>query len=241
MARRIRTWLAAAVIGLGLAAAPGVPASASGPVVIGTPGKPTISHLTALGAVVSWTPSSSPQVAIYILETLVDGQWLGVGLSGISEPVPPTAMSVKLTPSTTYTYAVVAEDQNGHQSARSPVTTFTAPPRDTALICTAHFNPIVFGTNFLAQISIQNTGTFIVTGGWTLIFAFPGNQQITPNTVYGANVTQSGQTVTATNLSFAPGIDAFGRVGIQFQGTFSGGTFAVPTAYTMNGVPCTVS
>src|SRR5690349_16369596 len=94
MAPRIRTWLLAVVIGLGLVAASGVPASASGPVVIGTPGKPVISHLTALGAVVSWTPSSSPEVALYILETLVNGEWTAVGLSGISEPVPPTAMSV---------------------------------------------------------------------------------------------------------------------------------------------------
>jgi hypothetical protein len=238
MARRIRIWLVAVVLGIGLAAAPGVPAAAS-PVVIGAPGAPTITHLTALGAVVSWTPSSSPQVAIYILETLVGGQWTAVGLSGISEPVPPTAMSVTLTPSTTYTYAVVAEDENGHMSARGPSTTFTSLPRDTALICSAHFNPIVFGTNFLGQVSIRNTGTFILTGGWTLMFAFPGNQQITPNTAFGVNLTQSGHNVTVTSTAGNATIDAFGRVGIQFQGTFSG-TFVVPTAYTMNGIPCTV-
>jgi hypothetical protein len=45
--------------------------------------------------------------------------------------------------------------------------------------------------------------------------------------------------VTATSTIYNSTIDAFGRVGFQFQGTFTA-PFVTPTAYTMNGVACTV-
>jgi hypothetical protein len=213
--RRLSGLFATVVLGLGFAVATSSPAQAA---TLGTPGAPTISRLTAISALASWTPSSSPDASMYILLTLVNGEWTAVGVSG-SRPDTLTSMNVKLQPSTTYTYAVIAEDDNGHRSAQSPSTTFTTPPRDTALVV--------------------NTCSFIVANGWTMGFSFPGNQQITPSTVFGAFVTQTGQNVTVTNNPWTVRIDAFGQVGFGFQGT-SSGTFAEPAAFTVNGTACAV-
>src|SRR5262245_20201012 len=52
---------------------------------------------------------------------------------------------------------------------------------------------------FQAGISIKNTGTTAING-WTLQWAFSGNQQIT--NLWGGNVGSRGETVTVTSLSW---------------------------------------
>jgi hypothetical protein len=228
--------LAGCVFGLGLALVGPSPAQAA---TIAAPGAPTISHLTAISALASWTPSSSPQATMYILLTQVNGGWTAVGVSGF-RPDTLTSMNVKLQPATTYTYAVIAEDDNGNQSPRSPSTTFTTPPRDTALTCQVNFYGIVLSSGFFyANVWLANTSTFIVSNGWTMTFSFPGDQHITPSTVFGAVITQTGPNVTVTNNPWNVFIDAFGQTGFGFQGTFTG-TFVEPNAFTVNGVACSV-
>jgi Cellulose binding domain/Fibronectin type III domain len=231
-----RRRMASCVLGLGLAVVGSSPAQAA---TIAAPGAPAISRLTAISALVSWTPSSSPDATMYILLTQVNGEWTAVGVSGF-RPDTLTSMNVKLQPSTTYTYAVIAEDNNGHQSARSPSTTFTTPPRDTALACQVNFYGIVLGSGFFyANVWLANTSTFIVSNGWTMTFSFPGDERITASTVFGAIITQTGQNVTVTNNPWNVMIDAFGQTGFGFQGTFTG-TFVKPNAFSVNGAACSV-
>ncbi|MBE3008441.1 cellulose binding domain-containing protein [Microbispora sp. NEAU-D428] len=93
-----------------------------------------------------------------------------------------------------------------------------------------------WNNGFTAGISITNTGTSTING-WTLAFTLPSGQSITS----GWNVTyspSSGQ-VSASNVSYNATLAPGATVDIGFQATHTGNT-AEPTAFTLNGVPCTV-
>ncbi|HKF22242.1 MAG TPA: glycoside hydrolase family 44 protein [Candidatus Angelobacter sp.] len=88
---------------------------------------------------------------------------------------------------------------------------------------------------FQAGISIKNTGTTPING-WTLEWAFSGNQQIT--NLWGGNVSAQGETVTVTSLSWDSSIPVGATMNsVGFTGN-STGTNTVPTAFVLNGVVC---
>jgi hypothetical protein len=233
----VRTVLFSGVLAAGLMLATGSPALASGE-TIAAPGTPAVSHLTALGAVIGWTPSPSPGVSDYLLFNLAGGNPQLLGMTTIFDRSL-TSVSVTLTPETTYVVALYAEDANGNRSPLSPSTTFTTPPRDTTIHCQVHFFAAVTATGFYTNMLLTNSGTFVING-WTLAFSWPGNQVITSPSFFGGVLTQTGQRVTVTNGQFNVRLDAFQSTGVGFQGTYSG-TFVAPTGYTLNGVPCEIT
>jgi len=93
-----------------------------------------------------------------------------------------------------------------------------------------------WATGFGASVTIANTGTATING-WTLVFAFPGNQTVTQ--LWNAGFTQTGATVTATSLSYNGTIAPGASVAFGFNGAYSG-TNNKPTAFTLNGRACTV-
>src|SRR2546430_12368297 len=97
---RLLTILLSPVLALAAALAVSGPARAADTLV--PPGAPTISHLTAVSAVVQWAPSTSPGVDYYVLETLVNGQWTGVTSTGQATSSL-TSVFLNLQPATTYT------------------------------------------------------------------------------------------------------------------------------------------
>ena len=92
-----------------------------------------------------------------------------------------------------------------------------------------------WNTGFTANVAIKNTGTAAVNG-WTLKWAFAGNQKVT--NAWGATVTQSGTAVTATNATYNGAIPVGGSSTFGFQATYSGSN-ATPSAFTLNGATCT--
>ncbi|RKR86722.1 cellulose 1,4-beta-cellobiosidase [Micromonospora pisi] len=97
---------------------------------------------------------------------------------------------------------------------------------------------VVYATNdwnngFSASVTIRNTGDPV--NGWTLRFAFPGNQRVTQG--WSANWTQSGNQVTATSMSWNGNLATGASTNIGFNGSFSG-TNAKPTSFSVNGVTC---
>ncbi len=88
---------------------------------------------------------------------------------------------------------------------------------------------------FVAAITITNTGGSTISG-WTLKFTFPGDQRIT-GTWNGAT-SQSGESVTITNLSYNGSIAAGGNTSLGFQGTWTSSD-AAPASFTLNGSTCT--
>ncbi|MFK3985646.1 glycoside hydrolase family 48 protein [Micromonospora sp. NPDC050397] len=97
---------------------------------------------------------------------------------------------------------------------------------------------VVYATNdwnngFSANVTIRNTGDPV--NGWTLRFAFPGNQRVTQG--WSANWTQSGNQVTATSMSWNGNLATGASTSIGFNGSYSG-TNAKPTSFSVNGVTC---
>ncbi|GAA2660402.1 hypothetical protein GCM10010428_05360 [Actinosynnema pretiosum subsp. pretiosum] len=87
---------------------------------------------------------------------------------------------------------------------------------------------------FSGDVRITNLGDAI--NGWTLTWSFPNGQAVSQ--AWNANVTSSGATATATNVSYNAAIPTNGSVQFGFNGSWSG-TNGVPTSFTLNGTACT--
>jgi len=88
---------------------------------------------------------------------------------------------------------------------------------------------------FVANVTVGNTGTSPISG-WKLAFTFPGDQKIT--SAWNATVSQSGESVTATNASYNAAISPGGSTSLGFQGTWTSNDTA-PSGFTVNGTACT--
>jgi cellulase/cellobiase CelA1 len=87
------------------------------------------------------------------------------------------------------------------------------------------------------NVTITNNTTAAVNG-WTLAFTFPGNQTIT--NLWGGTYTQSGASVSVKDAGYNATIGANGgSTNFGFNANYSGSN-AKPTAFTLNGTPCTV-
>jgi cellulose 1,4-beta-cellobiosidase len=96
-------------------------------------------------------------------------------------------------------------------------------------------------SQFGATISIINNGTTALSN-WSLTWTFANGQTISGS--WNGAVSQSGANVTVSEQSGQTweNIPAGGSyTGFGFNGTWNGTTNAVPTAFSLNGVACTVN
>jgi cellulase/cellobiase CelA1 len=115
-------------------------------------------------------------------------------------------------------------------------TTPPPPPPPPPGGCRVGYVPNTWPGGFTANITVTNTAAAAVNG-WTLTFAFPGDQRIT--SWWNATVTQNGTGVTARDLGHNAAIPPGGNQSFGFQGTYSGAN-ASPGAFTLNGTTCAV-
>src|SRR5262249_51975411 len=139
-------------------------------------------------------------------------------------------------------FAVYAKDTAGNRSARSGTVAVTTsagsqPPPPPTGGCSVTYTPNVWQGGFTANLTLKNTGTTAWTS-WTAKFTFPGDEKIT--NAWNATVTQTGAAVTGTNLSYNGNVAAGASTTFGFQGTWSSSSSA-PTAFTINGSPCTTN
>lgn len=119
----------------------------------------------------------------------------------------------------------------------TPGITPTPTPGGGSGTCSVHY--AVSGQwpgGFGANITITNTGTATING-WTLQFTFPGSQQATQG--WNGVFTQTGANVTVTNANYNATLAAGASVSPGFNGSWSGSNPS-PTAFTLNGVSCSV-
>jgi endoglucanase len=91
-----------------------------------------------------------------------------------------------------------------------------------------------WGSGFTTNVTITNTGASTFNG-WSLKFAFPGNQSVTG--AWNAFATQSGQTVSVKDAGWNSTIAPNGTASFGFNGAYSG-TNVDPASFTVNGVTC---
>ena len=124
-------------------------------------------------------------------------------------------------------------------STPSPSPTITPSPTPTGMSCQVHYGIVSqWPDNFQAGLAITNTGTSAING-WTLNFSFTNGQVITLG--WNGNFSQTGSAVTIINTSTNASIPAGSSLSVPpgFQATWSG-TNSPPTAFTLNGVTCSV-
>jgi cellulose 1,4-beta-cellobiosidase len=90
------------------------------------------------------------------------------------------------------------------------------------------------GRQFGATLTISNLGEAV--NGWTLGFGFDAGQRVTRG--WSATWSQRGATVTARSLPWNARLDTGATATIGFTGSHRGAN-PDPTAFTLNGVPCT--
>jgi endoglucanase len=100
----------------------------------------------------------------------------------------------------------------------------TTPPAGGSVSASLHVDND-WGNGFTGTVTITNNSA-TATKGWKVTWTWPGNQQITNS--WNATVTQSGTSVSATNLSYNGAIAPGGSTSFGMQATYSGSN-AAPT------------
>ncbi|MFI5531798.1 glycoside hydrolase family 48 protein [Kitasatospora sp. NPDC051853] len=111
-----------------------------------------------------------------------------------------------------------------------------APASAATLQCGVDYSVNDWGSGFTANVKVTNLGTAPVNG-WTLGYAYTGNQTLS-GTGWNGTWSQSGKTVTVTAPAWATTIPAGGNATAGANFAYSG-TNTAPTAFTVNGTPCT--
>ncbi|MFF5256365.1 cellulase family glycosylhydrolase [Streptomyces leeuwenhoekii] len=123
-------------------------------------------------------------------------------------------------------------------SALTAPGTVAAPQAEAATGCRVDYTVASqWQGGFQAGVKVTNLGSPVT--GWTLKFTMPDAGQ---KVVQGWNATwsQSGSTVSATNVDWNRTLATGASADLGFTGSFTGSN-AKPTAFTLNGVPCTGS
>ncbi|WP_326784596.1 glycoside hydrolase family 48 protein [Streptomyces sp. NBC_00151] len=113
--------------------------------------------------------------------------------------------------------------------------TGTTPAHAVTVQCSVDYKTNDWGSGFTADLTITNRGTDAING-WTLTYAYTGNQTLTNG--WNGTWSQSGKSVTVKNASWNGTIGAGTAVTTGAQFTYSG-TNTAPVSYAVNGTTCT--
>jgi endo-1,4-beta-xylanase len=91
-----------------------------------------------------------------------------------------------------------------------------------------------WNTGLTENITVSNTGSSAVNG-WSLVFTLASGQTIT--STWNATISPTSGQVTAKNMSYNAAIAPGGSVSFGFQANHTGNT-AAPSAFSLNGQPC---
>ena len=91
-----------------------------------------------------------------------------------------------------------------------------------------------WGNGATITVTITNTGSSAMNG-WTLTWAFGGNQQI--SNLWNGVHTQTAQAVSVKDAGYNSSIAANGNVGFGFNLNYSGAN-AIPTVFKLNAQTC---
>lgn len=196
------------------------------------PGRPSASAVTDSAATISWPAATAGGHPIAKYEVYRQN---GATSEQLGE-TPSTSLTVhNLRPGSRYTVNVLTRDTSGAVSWASPPLTFTtgSPAGSTCAVRFADVND--WGNGYVGSVDLTNRGQNPLSG-WTLTFNWPtGWQQLSGG--WNGTWTQTGSTVTVTNLPDSGPLAPGGSVNIGFVGAYSGPN-VLPSAFTLNGTLC---
>ncbi|MGY3205265.1 glycoside hydrolase family 48 protein [Streptomyces sp. TE5632] len=111
----------------------------------------------------------------------------------------------------------------------------STPAQAAAVQCSVDYRTNDWGSGFTADLTLTNRAAEAIDG-WTLTYAYTGNQQLVNG--WNGSWSQSGKTVTVRDAGHNARIAAGGAVTTGAQFAYSGGN-AAPASFSINGTPCT--
>jgi cellulase/cellobiase CelA1 len=117
-----------------------------------------------------------------------------------------------------------------------PAQTTTTPPPPAPACAVSYRLKGQWPNGFQASVDVRNTGATTLNG-WSLSWTFRSGQVVTE--MWNATQRQSGATVVASNVDYNVQIAPGATVPIGFNAATRGPN-AAPTAFTLNGVRCSV-
>jgi hypothetical protein len=218
------------------------PASDTGPDTTppGAPAGLTVTGTTPATATLAWSPSTDDTAV-----TGYDLHWFdGWFSSKLLATVTGTTFTAPLSTGRSILY-VRARDAAGNVSIASNTVTVnggtttppTSPPPGPPVCRVTYTTTAQWPGGFTAGLTVTNTGQTALDG-WALAYTFGGDQRI--RSAWNSTFTQDGAAVTMRNAPWngvlAPGSSAT----IGMRGTWATANSA-PTAFTLNGQPCTTA
>jgi endo-1,4-beta-xylanase len=194
-----------------------------------TPGTPAASNVTASGATLTWTASTDTGGSglagynVYREQGATDPQ--------LGQPATNSITLTGLTANTQYQVYVQARDGAGNLSGSSqPVTFTTLTGGGTGGSCTvAPTTQTQWQTGYVIDPVRVTAGSSAITG-WTVTFTLPAGHTVTGS--WNAQVTVSGQTVTARNVGHNGNLGAGASTAFGLQASRPDGNTSLPSGYT---------
>ncbi|MEV4695469.1 cellulose binding domain-containing protein, partial [Micromonospora echinospora] len=92
-----------------------------------------------------------------------------------------------------------------------------------------------WGGGFTANVNLTNLGDPL--NGWAVTWTFAAGQTVSQ--AWGAEITASGASVRAANVSYNGSLGTNATTSFGFNGTWNNSSNPVPSAFAVNGVTCT--
>ncbi|MCM0676203.1 cellulose-binding domain-containing protein [Micromonospora phytophila] len=96
------------------------------------------------------------------------------------------------------------------------------------------YTPNSWSGGFTAELRVTNRGVALT--GWTLTFTAGAGVRLTNG--WNGEWSQSGDRITVRNATWNGSLPTGGTTSIGFQGTYPGAALPAPTAFALNGTPC---
>ncbi len=189
------------------------------------PANLAVSGVTSSSVSLSWSPSTD-NVGVAGYRVYRDGSQIGTATGT-------TFTDTGLSASSRHTYTVAAYDAAGNVSAQSSgVTATTSSGGGGSGGCTATYSvPNAWSSGFTANVTVTNTGTS-TSHGWTVNWAWDGNQRIT--NIWNGAESRNGQNETVTNVAYNGALAPGGNTSFGFQATYSGTNGSPTLTCTLN-------
>jgi hypothetical protein len=208
-----------------VAAGYGSSVSTGNTVSVTSPGNQAGTVGTAASVQVQASDSASGQTLSYSASGLPAGLSINSGTGLITG-----------TPTAAGTSSVTVTARDGTGATGSASFTWTVSTGQSGGTCHVTYTKnSEWPGGFTAQVVIANTGTTAING-WSLTFAFPGDQKITSN--FNGGFSQSGANATLTNASYNGTIAPGATITDGFQGTWTSNDNS-PASFFVNGTACT--